>query len=508
MIGKQVPSGWIACRIRDLFILVGGGTPSTALREYWAGPIPWISSADIAESGKIFPKRFISSNAIEESTTNLVSSGSIIVVTRVGLGKIGICETPLCFSQDCQALLFDNKFIAPAFVQHQLIQTARDFRSISRGTTISGITKKQLSESQFALAPINEQSRIVNCIDELFSDLDAGVAALERARANLKLYRISVLKGAIEGRLTAEWRQKYTPTETGTELLARIIKERRAKWEATQLKKFVEQGKGAPKNWRDKFPEPATPDSVSVKPLPDGWCWVTIGQCFNVEVGATPSRADKTYWHGSISWVSSGEVQFCKIKETRETISELGLANSSTKINPSGSVLLGMIGEGKTRGQAAILDIPAANNQNCAAIWVSDSGLPAEYVYYFFQLNYEKTRQVGSGNNQQALNKTRVQELLLPLPPQAEQLQIIAEIERRLSIADATEKTIDSALKRAARLRQAILKRAFEGRLVPQDPNDEPASALLERIRAERAKEKPVAPRPTRKTKPTDAHGN
>ena len=190
------------------------------------------------------------------------------------------------------------------------------------------------------------------------------------------------------------------------------------------------------------------------------------------------------YWNGLIPWVSSGEVAFCRVRETRERITELGLANTSTTLHPPGTVLLGMIGEGKTRGQAAILEIGACNNQNSAAIRVSETGLPPEYVYRYLEGQYEQTRTLSSGNNQPALNKTRVERMILPLPPLSEQKRIVAELESKISLIDALEFEIKNQLPRADRLRQSILKQAFEGKLVPQDANDEPASALLERIRA------------------------
>jgi type I restriction enzyme S subunit len=144
-----------------------------------------------------------------------------------------------------------------------------------------------------------------------------------------------------------------------------------------------------------------------------------------------------------------------------------------------------MIGEGRTRGQAAILDIDACNNQNCAAIWVSESPISPEFVYHWLCSQYEENRRRGAGNNQPALNKGRVQALPLPVPPLAEQEEIVDEVERRLSVIDEIEKQVNAGLKRAERLRQAILKKAFEGRLVPQYPDDEPAEDVLERIEAQ-----------------------
>lgn len=212
-----------------------------------------------------------------------------------------------------------------------------------------------LKEQVLPLAPPAEQTRIMSKIDELFSDLDAGVTALERARANLKRYRAAVLKAAVEGRLTAAWRKAHPAAEPASKLLARILAERRKKWEAAQLAKFAAQSKAPPKGWKDKYPEPAQPDTTNLPELPDGWCWSNLGQCFHVAVGATPSRNEASYWNGGVPWVSSGEVQFCRIHETRENISKSGLGNSSTRINPKGSVLLGMIGEGRPEGRRRFL---------------------------------------------------------------------------------------------------------------------------------------------------------
>ena len=127
--------------------------------------------------------------------------------------------------------------------------------------------------------------------------------------------------------------------------------------------------------------------------------------------------------------------------------------------------MLAMIGEGKTRGQAAILNIPAAHNQNTAAILVSITPCQPKYIYYFLQMNYENTRRVGSGNNQKALNKERVRALRFPFASFEEQKIIVEEIESRFSVCDSIEKTVDTALQQAEAMRQSILKKAFEGDL-------------------------------------------
>jgi type I restriction enzyme S subunit len=143
---------------------------------------------------------------------------------------------------------------------------------------MASISQDQLGGLTLPLAPINEQRRIVGKIEELFSDLDAGVAALERARANLKRYRAAVLKAAVEGRLTTQWRVEHPNVEPATTLLTRILKERRARWEADQLAKYAAKGKQPPKGWREKYEEPTPPDTTDLPELPPTWCWVTVEQ--------------------------------------------------------------------------------------------------------------------------------------------------------------------------------------------------------------------------------------
>lgn len=409
----MIPRGWEAMTVGEVFPTIGGGTPSTRIPEFWMGTIPWVTSADLHEDGTIVARKRITESAIAASATNLVPAGSVVVATRVGLGKVALAREPLCFSQDCTALLINGDGLHPQFVRLQMQRTSATFRG--RGTTINGITKKQLLDTPFLVAPTLEQDRIVEAIESYFTRLDDAVATLDRVQRNLKRYRASVLKAAVDGRLVpteAEMaRVEGRDYEPASVLLERVLAERRRRWEASGHK--------------GRYVEPIAPDAGEQPELPQGWCWTNLGTLFDVVVGATPSRTKPEFWGGDIPWVSSGEVAFCRIRSTSEKITEAGLENSSTKLNPRGTVLIGMIGEGRTRGQVAILDIAACNNQNAAAIRVSAAGLPAEYVYYYLMSTYEVTRGLGSGNNQPALNKARVQAIRMPLPPLAEQHRIV-----------------------------------------------------------------------------------
>lgn len=297
-----------------------------------------------------------------------------------------------------------------------------------------------LEKMEVNVPSFDEQKRIVNKIEELFSELDSAVETLKKTKEQLVVYRQSVLKEAFEGRFTEQWRKKqendciqkdfgeiYRPTETFKDIAG----------DENELNLFI------PKEWKK----------------------VRIGEIFEVCVGGTPRRTEPSYWNGNICWVSSGEVKFRKIYETNECITEKGVLNSSAKVRPKGSVLLAMIGEGKTRGQAAVLEVPAAHNQNTASILVSKTPCSPLYLYYYLVLNYDHTRRVGSGNNQKALNKDRVKALRIPFCSFDEQKQIVFQIESRLSACENIEKTVNETLVQADAMRQSILKKVFEGSL-------------------------------------------
>jgi type I restriction enzyme, S subunit len=200
----------------------------------------------------------------------------------------------------------------------------------------ASISADPLSETVPVLvAPSAEQSRIADALDELFSDLDAGVPALERVREKLKLYRVSVLKAAVEGTLTVEWRAQHPYTEPASELLKRILAERRRRWEEDQLAKFKAKAQEAPRTWR-AYKEPVTPDTTDLPPLPEGWCWATVDQLGDVGTGATPNRGMKAryYERASVPWVASSCVNTAFVREPSEYVTALALEECNLTLYP------------------------------------------------------------------------------------------------------------------------------------------------------------------------------
>lgn len=397
-------------------------------------------------------------------------------------------------------LTIDTKYI-----YYLLYALRRKIEKDAYGGAQPNISSKKIEAMQITLAPLVEQKAMVSKIEQLFSELDNGIENLKIAQQKLKIYRQAVLKKAFEGELTKGWREKQTDLPTADKLLEDIKKEREEHY-LKQLEEWKERVKEWEDNGKDgtkpKKPQPYKPmidDAVNTlmdANLPNKWKYNKLGETYEVFIGSTPSRKMDSYWNGHINWVSSGEVAFKNIRHTKETITQDGLDNTSTNVHPVGTILLAMIGEGKTRGQTAILDIPAAHNQNTAALRVNQKLLESKLLYYYFYYTYQETRRIGSGNNQKALNKNRISNMSMPLMSKQEQIQILQELESRLSVCDNIETTLTDTLKKSEALRQSILKKAFEGKLLTEkelediknNPEYESAEKLLERIKQERDK--------------------
>jgi len=379
--------------------------------------------------------------------------------------------------------------ISNAFLLHQLNQV--DFHGYVSGTTRAKLSQAPMRRISLSIAPEREQTRISDKLDELLSDLDKGVEALERVRRNLERYRASVLKAAVEGRLTEEWRAEHKGCEPASELLARILVERRRRWEETEEAKYAAKGKKPPKNWKSRYKEPAEPDTTGLPDLPEGWVWASVDQLAEVVRGASPRPAgDPRFFGGDIPWITVAPLTAEKspyLRAVSAFVTQEGAARS--RFIEEGTLLL--TNSGATLGVPRITMIGGCINDGVAALLHVDGDLKL-YLYHFLGGQTAKLRSINQGAAQPNLNTTIIKRIPVPLPPEHEHALLVDTLDRATSLLDALLETVTTQGRHAPRLRQSILKAAFEGRLVPQDPSDEPASALLERIRAAKAAEKPL----------------
>ncbi|HEY8744139.1 MAG TPA: restriction endonuclease subunit S [Chloroflexota bacterium] len=359
----------------------------------------------------------------------------------------------------------------------------------------------QIKSHPFPLAPIVEQRRIVAAIEQQFTRLDAGVAALKRARARLKRYRASVLKAAVEGELTAEWRAAHPATETGTELLRRILAERRARWEADQRAKAKNQTK-------TRYWEPAGPDVAKLPELPEGWCWATVKQIAEEIVDCPHSTAK--FGTGNMACLDTnsmapGRILLHKLRYVDKTTFD----ERNRRLVPRAGDLV-FAREGTVGTAVSLPEVPAVCLGQRVMLIRPTRMYVSKYLECCMMSSIIRAQYLPLllGSTVRHINVDDVVRLAISVPPLHEQTEIVSEVERCLSVVTALEATVEANLKRAERLRQSILHEAFSGRLVAQDSNDEPASILLERIQAARTEPRPARDRRNGSRQPElwDAH--
>ena len=356
------------------------------------------------------------------------------------------------------------------------------------GIAVQNVNATKLKKIALPIAPLPEQHRIVAKIEELFTKLDAGINELHKAQSQLKRYRQSVLKSAFEGKLTEAWRAEHQDKiEPASVLLERILKERREEWEAEQLEQMKARGK-IPKDdrWKAKYKEPVAPDTSNLPELSNGWRWTTVGSIGLVASGQTPKGINDLHLEGAIPFYKISDMN--KLGNERfMRAAEIALDDDQTArlgihVRERGTVIFPKRGGAIATNKKRILSRPSAYDLNIMG--VLPYIVPTDFFYQWL-LSIDLAA-LSDGSNVPQLNHKDIDPLPFPLPPLLEQQAIVSEVESRLSIADEVEKTVVAELKRAEQLRQSILKKVFSGKLVPQDPNDEPASVLLERIKAEK----------------------
>lgn len=489
---KQVPEGWIFATIADVTCpQVPKRIPSGG------GEFNYIDIGSIDRRTKriIEPKR-IPCSAAPSRARQLIAAGDVLVsMTRPNLNAVALVPEYLDGAiastgfDVLRALCLDPRWI------YLLVQT-NDFvvamSSVVQGALYPAVRSQDIRSYPIPVAPVAEQRRIADKVDAAFSRIDAAVSALERVRANLKRYRASVLKAACEGRLVpteAELARRegrdYEPADV---LLKRILKERRARWEAEELARLRAQGK-EPKDdrWKRKYKEPQAPDTSGLPELPEGWVWASVNQLGRVHSGQTPiGIQDRCSSEGDVPFFRVGDMNHPE--NVREmNVADCWLTSDSIgalrlHVRQPGTIIFPKRGGAIATNKKRILSRPSCYDLNTMGITPAHE--VAEYFWWWF--SSIDLSALGDGSNVPQINHGDIEPLPVPLPPLAEQKRIADEVSKRISISEALNNTIDLAQRRTTRLRQSILKRAFEGRLVPQDPSDEPASVLLERIRAER----------------------
>lgn len=456
------PKGWKWTRLSDVAELATGHTPSRKHPEYWGGEIPWISVKDARpyHGGVIFETAETTNElGIRNSAAVVLPKGTVCLSRTGSIGYAVLLGREMATSQGFVNWICGES-LDPKFLRYLFQVERAALERWAEGMAHTTIYFPRVKAFYICLPHVTQQRRIVAQLEALLGNVDSTRKQLERIPVLLKRFRQAVLASACSGRLTADWREENSGIEPASELLSQIQDRRLAAAEGTKEKNQI----------REAF-EPDrlvfTDEKLVFNGIPDTWIACPVGAIGTVVNGSTPSRKHPEFWGGDIPWVSSGEVRNNIISTTRERITKAGYDRSSVRFLTRGTVLLAMIGEGKTRGQTAVLDIEATINQNIAAILLTHGLVRPKFVWRWFQLQYEATRERGGGSGPQALNCQSVRQLPFALPPLAEQQEIIGRVEALFALADQIEARSAKAKAHVGTLAASLLARAFRGELVP-----------------------------------------
>lgn len=501
----NLPNGWQLARLDELCTWGSGGTPRRSEPSYFGGDFPWVTISDLPDGPIGETAESLTNAGIENSSAKLVPEGAVLVALYGSIGKLGITTRPSTTNQAIAYALPDNQAFDSLFLFYYLRAKRHELGLLGTGVTQKNIYLGDVKAFNAPVAPRAEQTRIVSKIEELLSELDAGTAELKITHKKLEQCRQSLLKSALEGALTEKWRLTNSPDESGEQLLERVLRERRTRWEAKQLAKFAEQGKNPPKDWQKKYPEPVQPDTTNLPKLPDGWVWASLdmlgeiasGVAKGSKIGADIEVREVPYLR--VANVQRGFLDLSEVKNilaTERDIAELTLKNGDVLFNEGGDR------DKLGRGWVWRNEVSGCIHQN--HVFRMRPYLPEvlpELISHHGN-TFGKTWFQNAGKqttNLASINMTMLRMFPVPLGPADEQRELLTQLQLQIGQIIQQEQAVELGLKQSTAQRQNILRAAFAGELVPQDPNEEPASVLLERIRAERA-ERARQPK-TRKTK-------
>jgi type I restriction enzyme S subunit len=447
----KIPSTWEWVSISDVGKVITGNTPSTKVRSNYGQDIPFVKPPELNDKGVWSATEGLSKSGMQSA--RLLPAGAVLVSCIGGLGKTGLAKVPVAFNQQINGVVFDDR-VLPEFGFYYS-QTLKEWLyGVASATTLPIVNKGKFQRAPFPLAPISEQKSIVAEIEKQFSRLDEAVANLKRVKANLKRYKAAVLKVAVEGKLTEEWRKAHPDVEPASELLKRILAERRGQWDG-----------------RGTYKEPLAPDVVKLPLLPEGWTWCMSDSLFSFVTSGSRGWA-KYYADSGAIFLRIGNLDHENIrldlKEVQHVSPPMGAEGVRTIVQQNDILIsitadVGMValvpsglGEAYINQHVALARLWPLVNFKYVAFYLCAS----EGGWGYFKKLQRGATKVGLGLDD-------IRAIPVSLPPLAEQERIVAEVERRLSVVEELERTVEAHLQRANRLSQSVLERAFSGNLIP-----------------------------------------
>lgn len=497
---------WVECNMIDLLEIERGGSPRP-IKNYITedeNGINWIKIGDTKNVTKYIRNTHQKIRPEGLKKSRLVEPGDFILSNSMSFGRPYIMDTTGAIHDGWLVLRDTFDVLDKDYLYYTLRSPAvyTQFSNLATGSTVKNLNIGLVSKVKINLIPLPIQRAIVSKIEELFSSLDSGIADLKKAQAQLKIYRQAVLKKAFEGEFTKAWRAQQDNLPTAAELLAEI-KEEREKYYQRQMeewdvavKAWEEEGKVGRKPLKPKKTEGLSPllnNNLKKLPhIPKYWFYEKIGNLVDCIV---PNRDKPKSFTGEIKWVTTPDLNENLIRinysKVSKGLTKLEVKEYNARVIPTNSVVMTCVGN---LGISSIVEENIVINQQLHAFLPTNFYAPKFLAYYIrFSIDYFES--ASTSTTVKYLNKTKCNSLPFPFCTVNEQNQIILEIESRLSVCDKVEETIIESLIKAKALRQSILKKAFAGKLLTAAelaackaaPDYEPASVLLEKIKAEKA---------------------
>ena len=466
----DLPEGWEWVRLSHGCYLEMGQSPSSDHYNQSKNGIPFFQGK--ADFGSIYP----TARYWCTEPTKFAESGDVLLSIRAPVGPTNVAPFRCCIGRGLAAL----RPLSGVPTEYLLLTVrARQahLEALATGTTFVAVSKGDLEPFLLPMPPLAEQLRIVSKVDELMAlcdRLETQQADAENARVRLVQTLLNSLTqasdtAAIWPRLAEHFHTLFT-TESSIDALKKNLLQL-----AVMGKLVAQSPNDEPSlellhrawNCNEKLERALHRENESDDAgswfgtaAPAGWVICKVSNIAEVKLGSTPSRTEPSYWGGEIPWVSSGEVANSIIKGSREKITISGYKNSSTSMIPPGSVLIAIIGQGKTRGQSAILEIEACTNQNVAALIFDTELIASRYVWLWAQSMYSLHRADGHGGAQPALNAKKVKAFSFPLPPTAEQHRIVAKADQLLALCDQLKSRLSHARKLNEQLACTLVEQA------------------------------------------------
>jgi len=473
---NELPDGWVWTTLGDICEPIVQVNPRETMPDR---PIKYvdISSVDNEKNAIVEHKEILGSEAPSRARKPIHANDILFATVRTYLRNVAmvppgydgeIASTGFCVLRPISGI--ESHFIYRYLLTDEFIQRISEKQ---RGISYPAVTDRDVYAESIPLPPEAEQRRIVARIEALLAQSRRGREALEGIPDLLARLRKAVLTRAFRGELTG----RDPDDEPASVLLERIRAERRRRWEEN----LRAQGKD-PRRYT--YEEPAPPDTSDLPELPEGWVWTSVDELSDVVRGASPRPAgDPRYFGGNIPWITVG----CLTADSHPYlysaptfVTEAG-KEKSRYIEPETLLLTN---SGATLGVPKITKMGGCINDGIVALLHVDYPLKL-YLYYCLQTLTEQLRAIKQGAAQPNLNTSIVRAIEIPLAPLAEQRRIVARIEALFAQADRLEAAVAAIRRRLEQVDQAVLARTFRGELVSQDPSDEPASVLLERIQQE-----------------------